>query len=359
MSDADHNADPALLEEMDAIDAGWAARAADILLSGQNALLPGWTQRRHRLLQKRMAWGRSRRGDRPDFLVLGSSRQGFTRPLSQKAKGVNLWINSAMMGDRPFTARLAEKTFGIPDVVMVGADPWMFDPRAGRMAEFTRWSLPVFAEEYAEAVAGYPGMGAGEFHEQWGEPLSPGAAARLAIPSFGDDPAFRRLPSPIDGEEHEEFIVAFPDGSFEHRLGYRDRPVDEVWVEAARWGAEYAWYMRNTFPEPDPFLWRVFTGFFTRLIEGGRKVIIYLPPFHPAAYHSYRLAAARMERPLLERLEADIGDFAGKLGITVTGSFDPTHYSAAAEDFVDGWHARRSSMPKFFGTLIDDCLFHS
>ncbi len=301
----------------------------------------------------------SSRRENVDLLVIGSSRQGYHSQLIPNGKSVNLWINSAMLGDRLFTYKAFEKSNAIPKSVVVGVDPWMFDPMASRGKIFNAHSLVVFSEEYREVIQEYSEISEDGFHRSWGAPLPAdrGGVKNISPKSikFEIFEQAKLIPFPIDSDPHPVCATLYLDGTFEHSkrtLDHSRDRLDEVWEEAARFGAEYGWYMLKLFPKPDVFLWNLFLGFLLNVKAHTETLIVHIPPFHPAAYCSYELVSKRVNNPLLQTLESGIRNFAQANGVQVVGSFDPGRAGAVAEDFTDSWHFKRDVMPSAFAGFI-------
>lgn len=345
-----------------AADEQWARYAAGIVLEGQNARLPGWTQKRHRLLQRQLA---QQRETPADVLLLGSSRHGFHQSLSASKKVINLWINSAMLGDRLFTYEAYTKRHPAPPVLIIGLDTWMFDARAWRNIQFGASSLPIFAEDYHD-IAEKLGFNVAELEAQWSkwrETSIEGAPEWLEDMRF-ESPGYYastmkkqklslEVPQATQSDVDPQARIIFPDGSFEHAKSALDVSPDEVWVEASRWGAAYGLYMKHGFQQADALLWTIFTRFTEYAKQSGTEIILFFPPFHPAAYHAYRLTASYANEDFLGLLEKKIVEYAGEQKLHVIGSFDPDNCAARASDFVDSWHLQRSLMPRLFDGILD------
>lgn len=330
----------------------WVNKAVDIALSDNNALLPGWTQRKHRLLQHKLAYARQ---ETPEILLLGSSRQGFHNKFTDRSY-VNAWINSAMLGDRLLTYE-AFSNQGVPKKVIIGIDPWMFDANAWRNIQFDA-SIDIFSEEL-KSIAPKLELTLEILNNNWstcnesdGKWLND---MRFESPDYytqvvKKEKASVSLPSAIESSVAKEHRIMFPDGSFEHAGHIHDKAVEDIWVEASRWGAAYGIYIKNKFFNINPFLWSVFTKFIDYVYENGSEIFFLITPFHPAAYHAYNLVA-KDGVDLFNIIENKIYEYTKKYNSQILGSFNPANI-ASIDDFVDSWHLKRTFIPRLVKNLF-------
>lgn len=309
---------------------GYEKAIADILLSGRHATdLSEVNDRRLQIeVVEQRTWG-------PQVAIIGSSRtllinEGHFYPSST----FNHSVYAATWFDLNGMFGLLLARGQLPDTLVLGLDPWTFNP--GHVHAFTHtWlsllpadSLPADAQVRMEAW------------DRWSNLLSPSyfQASLKEIPkrltgtdqpipvntrynahrtrcsdgSLTYDPVF----ASSDSMQITERIKLFLDGTLYGMNGYHS--TDKVGVEAVQ----------------------------TILLEARRHgvyPVVFFPPVAPKVYQ--RIAN---DYPLALLNEARLRDWCIQQGVEVRGSSNPNDYGLSFRHFYDGIHMNEEGVARFF-----------
>jgi len=274
-------------------------------------------------LQKRLALGRRRA---PDVLVLGSSHAMmlFAKAFPDR-EVTNASVSAASLEDLIGLFELYEERGLRPKVLFLSIDVWALN---GALRNPSRSLEPELQAGLRRL--GQKGSLEGGRGTQW---------LLLASPAYFQTSLFQLAASAarLSQTGHRNTIhapksVRHPDGSVEWTPLLADRTPEEVEAIATRGVAPS--YVRQP---PDPERVRLLGAFLDDLGRRGCRVILWLPPYHPAAYPSFSAA----EGAGLPRSEAKIRALALTRGIPVLGSYDPSQSPVVGADFIDDSHMRR------------------
>lgn len=314
------------------------ARIAEELIAGRS-VVAGFAIDELRL-QQGLA---ERRRHAPDVLVLGSSR---AMPLSAEAfpgrAVVNASVSSASLEDAIALLELYEGHGLRPRTVFLAIEPWALNGslrnpsvalepelqagfrRLGRRAGSTYGALPVGLKR------------------RWLRLLSPAyfQASLVSLLARGFEGRASRASgrgrgaaeAPRAGSSRMQ-----PDGSVEWQPVLAQRSPAEVEAMALAAGARAPGYLQAG-PDRDRVL--LLGALLGDLASRGVRVVLWLPPFHPAAYGT--LVAGNHGRGLW-RGEAEVRALAAASRVPVLGSYDPARSDVAGEDFIDYNHLRRGA----------------
>ncbi len=312
--------------------------AALALLSGQS--LVRFDQMNERLVQQMVI---ENMGEPLNTVAIGSSR---ILQLSAETVGTDSFYNLGMSGadyrDIMNSVYLLDKSGVLPENLIIGLDPWIFNPEAlhslasGELfAEFLQLRLgyesdqepPILEDTLTTSEGMMPDMFWGQFnrwvHDEW-----------------------EGTPPPIIEEDiyDSSFMVKLPDGSALYPPHFRNDSQsninDRAFLESA------TFLHMDGYVEPDADLIEVFERFISYLKDNNVNVIIVLSPYHPYMYqHAFENAE---QYPGFFLTEPWITDFALQNNIPLYGSYNPAVAGTVYSDFYDGLHVKRESISTFF-----------
>lgn len=146
-------------------------------------------------------------------------------------------------------------------------------------------------------------------------------------------------------ENTEDMAHYMSDGSWVYQLDYRNRTVDDVLEDAAKYdidgifskGKHASRYSMETFEKLVSYL----TG-------TGAEVNLFLCPLSPALWDRIKNGDSPEEYYILDELETFANEIAKKYNLKITGSYNPYNLNIKNEDFYDARHLRHEQLSKFF-----------
>ncbi len=277
-------------------------------------------------------------------VAIGSSR---TMPLRGKfIRGADNFFNHSVSGAllEDFTAitGLYRNKNTFPDTVIFGIDPWMFNKDNG-LTDSWRTLERYYKEMMADVAATSKDPGLARAATKKSDALnryeqlinleytiqnvyfSRKKKERLYVTNTIEIDDFVREP---DGSIHFPYNmrhVKMPNtGPLSPPMNPPDRYYKNFEVIA---GAE------------------TFGNLVRYLKKRGVRVVLLLPPLHPA---SYRACKENPTYGITLRVEAYLRDLGRAENITVVGSFDPERYGFKGEEFFDGHHGHDIVMKRLF-----------
>ena len=318
---------------------------AELLSSGQGvAFYEGCVHFDERLLQRAIV---RRFAEPKQTIVIGSSTTMQLR--SSCFPGASFYNHSLRRGvleDYLAVYQLHRERNFRPASVVLGIDAWIWDP--GHWKQYW-WPLH---RQYFQLTRDW----SIDLHRHWYDPTSIRHCFRhlgywLDSTWKGPQPAS----GPADGKRpffyttSEEFVEDYlkrPDGSVGYHAGFRNRgpaAVEQTILESKR------------FPpyQISPETRHAFELFVARLTKQGTRVVLFLPPHHPAVYE-LRGRNIRGEPVLnydnhlrhLQAVESGVRSVARRHGCCVLGSFDPTACGCEKHDFYDWIHPNPTGIAK-------------
>jgi len=289
-------------------------------------------------LQRDLAEGRR---EAPEILVLGSSRAMMVGSAAFPGRAVvNASVSSASLEDAIALFELYEEHGLRPRTLLLGIDPWALNGSTRNPSSSLDPELQAGLRRLGRAApAAYgalPALGGGRL-ARWLRLLSPSYfQASLAVwlrggrPERGD-PA--REPAPARGAA-EDPAVLHPDGSRTWAPRLDDTPVEAARAYAATQGASGLSFLKIP---PDPDRVALLGAFVDHVGTLGVRVVIWLAPYHPAAYAN--LVAGHRAAAVMEG-ERAVRALAQPRHLVVLGSYDPAASGAREEDIADHHHLR-------------------
>jgi len=310
----------------------WSGRvkaAAASLLRGLH--LTGTRNLNERQLQKEVVKGLPAA---PELLVLGSSRSMEIH--STFFPGVtlrNASVSRATLEDLIILSELYRDRGMIPRTVILGADPWLFNPAFNS----TRWR--DLQREYLRAARRLGLSAAGEATRwryqmrRWGQLLSP-SYFQSSVQSLlaGETTIVARPEIQGDGQ------YVLKDGSIWYPSAYRNRSTQEVDQRVDRILADSIYSLKGM-TGLDPARCRTWERYLDSLSADGIRIVFWMAPYHPKLYQ--HLKSSPQYRGVLQA-EDYLRELAARRGIQILGSYDPGVLGAGPDQFYDEEHPRQA-----------------
>jgi len=309
--------------------------AAKALADGQH--LVGAVNLDIRLLQRYLALKAHRP---PSVLVLGSSRSWEV--------GSNIYSTGYLLNQSVPAADIDDlkgllggwrKRALTPAVVVLGIDPWMFNQARTTGLGYVK---PSFAYDNDIDAAGLDKL------FTWR-----GFRALFSLRYFVD--SFRAWRARNIAQDAVVFSVAEhdrsnapvfrPDGTYKHSRKVRERPVVEINSAAKQVGRSIAFWGLENFSGLDPVAQTEFEDLLDKLGAMGTDTVLFLPPYHPAAYQTI---IERDKYRIVLEVERYLRFVATNRSLKIVGSYDPARTNCTNVDFVDHHHPRRSCVERAF-----------
>lgn len=336
MASVNYTVDPAQV-----FDDGFIQEVARGVLEGSNVALTADNYNERRL-QRLIISGLA---EPPDGIALGSSRI-FSIPCDAFGfeKGVNNGVSGAVMEDMLSMAELYDEYGMLPQTVVMGIDPWLFNANHGDtrykelIPEYNRFAkklqLPareemgniytgqLFSPTYFQSAAGQI------FH-----------SPRSVMQAFQN---MKNKPKPIISRDiSSDYTNKLSDGSIFYKKEIRSQSEEKVSQSVTETIAAGHFYHSVHYSCLSPEIIDQLTKLVDFFKSNDITVKFVLSPLHPAFYE--HIEQNEEYRMLLEA-EPFILDFASERGIQVIGSYDPAKVGAENTDFLDFAHPTREFM---------------
>ncbi len=261
---------------------------------------------------------------RREVVVLGSSRVFRIQGTAFAPRSfMNLGITCATLEELRGIAELLRREGKAPDCLIVGVDPWTFNPHhlqrspdrclrakgeilsANPLAELKQTGLTFISPAYFQLSL-----------QSWG---------RSAVQTFDDSAPIDDCLRRADGSFRFSELPVMSGAAVAIRVQRELR--DRIWTE----------YEYESGDEP-------LRQAFAELVLSVPSAAILLVPLHPDLYHAVQAEPGC--RRALEQ-ETWLHSFADKHQIPVIGSFDPQKCGLTAADFIDASHCDERAMQRF------------
>jgi len=263
----------------------------------------------------------------PEMIILGSSRAMQIGSHNSSNSVLNLSVSGASLEDILATWNMASTKFA-PNLVLIGADPWLFNSKSGQ----DRWKS--LEREYYSALLD------------------------LEIKSEKSQTAVQK-----EDEFNNSFLLDFyksiyiskiktldespqlinkirRDGSRVYNISYSNDSNEKIEKNIER----YALWSMDPY-ENSAYAEMIFEKFLSRL-KTSNKVVLALSPYHPKLY---QFMATKDDKFI--KIENEFRYLAKKLGIQVIGSYDPEKVGCINSEFYDGMHPKSSCMRKIMNQI--------
>jgi hypothetical protein len=309
---------------------------ADILLSGHNvANVKNFDER---LLQKDLIQNDSRQNE---IIVLGSSRALLIRSSDFPGKTLfNHGVSGASIEDIIAILELYEEKGYLPDQVIFGVDPWIFNAHN----EQTRWTTLKAEYQNGSARIGMkPQQSAsGSVHTDITSIISR-YSSLLSRPVVIDSVEQILFGSYYQTDVDDlEVDVILTDGSHSDPWSVRNQSAGRIDAAATLYAKSPANFIQN-FDAIDGNLREQFESTVRYLKANNVSVIFYLSPYHPIAYQKF---LTDPEYKTVRDVETYLREYAAAENITLIGSYDPAPFNLTSTDFTDPIHPGREAVKK-------------
>lgn len=295
--------------------------------------------------------------EKKEVVVLGSSRVMFIGSKMFPGKSVfNSGVPSASLEDIFAIYGIYQKKNLIPDILVVGLDPWMLN----RKSKMTKWEgikeyydymLQVMSSQAARGNFSFPTLPASKYFQL----ISPSylQACMIEIASHHGqiyDPYSREFDYIAANEEYNEGYTLLPDGTMTLSRKHRSRPFEEIRSEIMRdITDEGAQGPLKGFTEIDPVYKKQLEDFLALLKREHVQVVFFLPPYPSLVYDFYVNGSTKFEILSIHEVEKFVDDLAKKYGATIVGSYDAKKLGIKDKEFCDDHHVcSEKSIGKFF-----------
>jgi hypothetical protein len=275
----------------------------------------------------------------PRIIVVGSSRVLQLGNNILKKNVLNFGVSGASLEDKIAILDITTSKFN-PKLLIVGADPWIFNEASGQ----TRWQ--TLFDEYYSALANLELNSKVEIikkKKNYEQLIS------LAYTKESLSYAYKKFLNNEDEDEDEYENVQYldsdqplpnkniirRDGTLVYNLKYANQNEDIKIRDSKKWAnfSMNPYYFSNKRQE-------IFEAFLQRY-KKDYEVIMFLTPYHPAAYYDFLLN----DSVILE-MEKKFRAIAKLHDIRILGSYNPEKYACKGPDFFDGAHPKVSCIDK-------------
>ncbi len=295
---------------------------------------------------------------RPDFLIIGSSRvMLMNHHLFNTPSFYNTWVplGATIQDDIAIYYLFQKRGWGPPKTVLICLDTWILSRNNGKEA----WK--VFFPEYMAAKKLFLNdRPPPRFYEQWSETVNK-YTQLLSIDYL--TASFNKMNESRQIKSHsliEDILVSSnpndcPTCDIEHPDGSRTLSMKKELTtreEADVLGRKSIIHTRynNSYTELDPDYTKLFEDFIHYLLSKNVHVILYLPPYEPAAYYEIQNDPNYKMIPFSELYFRSI---ASKYHLEIIGSYNPDQLRLRADDFVDDMHLKEKGVWKIFNNKFD------
>ena len=330
----------------------WPGRArgiAKLLATGWNAANVA-TYNERRLQEQYVGLIQERR----KVVAFGSSR---SKQIKASHVGTSSFFNSgvgaAVLQDHLGIYNIYRKRGLLPDVLIIGLDPWVLNRQHGQ----TAWETIRGSVVEAATLAGVSFQGrAGIF---WTPSrlvglVVPARYAELASPSYFQltlEQLSSLVKNPVDSEYYSTTDrqsakhMILSDGSWVYGSWRRSRTVDQV-IKAAAESAKRTPDRMDNFERLDPNLRSILEAFIELLVRDGVKPVFFLPPYHPVLYRTIS-----KDYPIVSEAEVYYRNLAAFHQIPVVGGYDPVVSGCEVSECFDPIHPKPNAVRKIFAAL--------
>lgn len=327
----------------------YADGVAGILARGESAV--NVSNLNERLLQKKYV---SKLTRRPDVVVIGSSRAmqigrtslGLTCVLHNSAvSGADLADDMAIYG-------LYRLQKAIPKTVILGVDPWVFNAGLGKTRAYLSLSdsyISILAAENA-ALPSDPLLRLSLIKFQlkkYLQLISPSyfQASLRSLSSGSGRNAYFSAPDSFDSSN----ALIRSDGSYRYDAAFRSQTLESVSRSAVQYAREKDVYNLYSFSSISSELREHFEDFVGLMRSDGVRVVLFLPPYHPAVYPEL---ISRPDTKIIMEVEAYVRKFAADNDLLLVGSYAPAPMKMAGTDFYDGMHLKPEAIRIIFSKSL-------
>lgn len=339
--------DPASLFKSD----NYIKEAADILLQSKH--VANISNFNARLLQKFYIEGLT---EKKDIVAFGSSRSlQINSQLFPNKKFFNNSVTASTLGDYIAIFELYRENNVVPDTVILGVDPWIFNKNNHVQTWKTldvyyhKFLFDVGLEKKASHLSILQGVNMRIFQmhkylQLFSLSYFQTSVARLRLLSENIRNGSFQTSYYSTNEVDLDDSIKLSDGSFIYNKEQLLRNSEEV-LQIVKAAFILDDYSRQAFSSLDSHLKQTFETFVKFMLEKKVKVVFWLSPYHPYAYNYF---VTHNNYSILKEIETYVRELALKNNILVIGSYDPGAFCLSEDDFYDGIHPKREAVKKIF-----------
>jgi len=281
----------------------------------------------------------------PNTVVVGSSRSMQIHNVPD-ASLINLSVSGASLEDYIAILQIANS---LPySKLIIGVDPWVFNQNSGQ----TRWrsicpAWRIGMERMLDQPT--PKKICSETDSKWHQLVN------LAYTKASTQLMFSRLLEPAkspgdwyekkdDAPEPKSDLIR-PDGSRVYNRLFAEMPTIEV-IQKAKTYSRIPVYSLGGFSFLNRDSKTLFETLILRMKQGGKEIVLFLPPYHPDAYSDIVTIV-----PQVRGVEIYLRGISQSLNVKLVGSYDPSNTGCMREDFFDGMHPKDSCVEKIFASV--------
>ncbi len=283
----------------------------------------------------------------PNTVSIGSSRiLQMNSEISGLEDGqfLNCGLTGADFLDILGSYYLFEKNGKLPQNLIVGVDPWVFNVNAVD----SRSDKTLYAQFLTNCLGIDTPYDAPDPREKWTALYSP-SYFQENIQYLNKTGGEVKQPEIVSGEElySQTTDVKMHDGSILYPISMRENSQESIDSEAVK--AETIGMLNlEDYEELDADRMEQFELFLSYVRSKGVNVFILLSPYHPINYEHMSVDRADHYASFLST-EPAVRRIAAKCGVPVYGSYNPFAIPGVTnEDFYDTLHCRGECLQKFF-----------
>lgn len=270
----------------------------------------------------------------PNVIVVGSSRAMQIGEDTLHDNVLNLSVSGASVEDLVAIADLAARKFR-PSVLLVGADPWLFNCESGEdhwKALQPEYHDALVSIQTGEGMAEISSPGSSFPEDETG--LLPSVANKIYL-------AVNRVNYAADDDTPGLEAKIRRDGSRVYDTIYSSQSQRQIEMDLDQ---KMRFSMASYKFSPE--LYNDFEAFLVHYRQLNIRVVLVLSPYYPELYQRF----ASEDRVYLDT-ETQFRTLAKHTGVEIIGSYDPRKVGCDSNDFYDGMHPKGACMERVLRPL--------
>lgn len=313
---------------------------ANMLLDGENIVGYEQLNERQRDIMKLVV---ANMETPPETIALGSSRIMQMTTARAGTTFFNCALTGAEYYDALGTFYLFDKADKLPQNVIIGLDPWLFDTSPD--STDARSDKELYAEFLSQALGIETDYEKPDETTKWQALYSPSYFQGNIAYYFQSTDGVEK-PKPVTGDLYTQATeVKMVDGSLLYTQEFRNRPQEARDTDAMYQTTSFFRMEEYTYPDAERLA--IFKQFLQYMQNKGINVFIILTPYHPLVYDNAVTKAAHYSGFMAT--EPAVRAMAEELGVPVYGSYNPHAIDGVTSaDFYDGIHCTEECIAKLF-----------
>lgn len=290
-----------------------------------------------------------------DVLVIGSSRSmQIGGELYPEQRFQNHSVSGATIEDLGAIFALYHQQNMLPEVLIIGLDPWMLNRNHGQ----TRWQtlrseynhfLSLIGTESNTLIS----INFNQFDKYY-QLLTPTYFQASLAHFFEQEISSLRLSvAQVTDQTPSENTIRLLDGTISYPYSYVNKSVDEVHDIAVRYTNSTPIYSLGNFEQLDSGVMTQLEGLIELAQAENIEVILFVSPYHP---YAYEYLAESTDYQLVLEAEIYYQQLAERFQIQIIGASNPTIANCEEFEFYDAMHARPSCIDTIFQSFFNSGL---